>query len=102
MSGKVLTALVAVTLWMFVPQAASAGYHCYVDGAVPGSANCAGIGLGLHSPRWYYSNNYPYWMYFYSKDPYIAFRDNVDGCYPVRRQVLGATGWRTRTVQVCD
>ena len=102
MSGKALIALVAATLWMFVPQAASAGYHCYGYGAVVGSPRCAGVGLGLHSPRWYYSDNYPYWIY-YSERPYIAFRDVVGGCYAVRRPVLNPTsGWRTETVQVCE
>jgi len=49
MLQKALIALTAATLWNVVPQAASAGYHCYGEGSVPGSARCAGIGLGLQS-----------------------------------------------------
>jgi hypothetical protein len=100
MLGKALIAL-AAALWLCVPQAASAGYHCYGDGAVVGSSRCAGVGLGVHSPRWYYSDHYPYWMYFHP-EPYVAFRDVVGGCYLIRRPVLTADGWRPRTVQVCD
>jgi hypothetical protein len=92
----------AATLWSLVPQAASAGYYCYGYGAVPGSARCAGIGLGLQSPRWYYSNNYPYYIYFHSLDPYYIVSNFVGGCYLIRRQVLTSGGWRTRTVQLCD
>jgi hypothetical protein len=80
---KVMIGLAAGALWsMVVPQAASAGYHCDGDGAVVGSARCAGVGLGLHSPRWYYSDQYPYWIYYYSGSPYIAFRDVVGGWLP--------------------
>jgi hypothetical protein len=93
--------LAAATLWSIVPQAASAGYYCYGYGAVPGSARCAGIGLGLQSPRLYYSDNYPYYIYFYSQNPYYPFRNFV-GCYSIRRPVLTPDGWRTHTVQLCD
>jgi hypothetical protein len=102
MLQKAMIALAAVALWSAVPQAASAGYHCYGNGAVPGSARCAGVGLGLHSPRWYYSDHYPYYIYFNSGHPYFAFRDVVGGCYPIRRPVLTPDGWRTRDVQLCD
>jgi len=102
MLGKALIALAAATSWVLVPQAASAGYHCYGNSTVIGSPRCAGVGLGLQSPRWYYSNNYPYWIY-YSERPYIAFRDVVGGCYLIRRPALDPrSGWVTRTVQVCD
>jgi len=99
MLQKAMIALAATTLWSVVPQGASAEYYCYGDGA-PGSARCAGIGLGLHSPRWYYSNNYPYYIYF--GNPYYTSRDFVGSCYPIRRPVLTTAGWRTRTVQLCD
>jgi hypothetical protein len=104
MLRKQMIALAAATLWsLAVPQAASAGYYCYGDGAAPGSARCAGVGLGLRSPRWYYSDNYPYYIYFYSGHPYYAFRDVVGGCYLIRRPVLTPqVGWRTGTVEVCD
>ena len=102
MLQKAMIALAAATLWSVVPQVASAGYYCYGDGAAVGSARCAGIGLGLHSPRWYYSDNYPYYIYFYSGNPYYAFRDVVGGCYLIRRPVLTPGGWRPRTVQLCD
>ena len=104
MLRKGMLALAAAILWStVVPQAASAGYYCYGEGAAFGSARCAGIGLGLQSPRWYYSDNYPYYIYFYSGHPYFAFRDVVGGCYPIRRPVLTPqAGWRTQTVQVCD
>jgi hypothetical protein len=101
MLQKAMIALAAATLWNVTPQAASAGYHCYGDGPV-GSARCAGVGLGLHSPRWYCSDYYPYYIYFYSGHPYYAFRDVVGGCYLIRRPVLTAGGWRTDTVQLCD
>ena len=102
MVGKALVALAAATLWVFVPQAASAGYHCYGYGTVVGSPRCAGVGLGLHSPRWYYSDNYPYYIYFYPEHPYSAFGDVVTGCYLVKRPVLTPGGWRARAVQLCD
>ena len=100
MLRKEMIALAAALWGMAVPQAASAGFHCYGEGAVVGSARCAGVGLGLHSPRWYYSDNYPYYIYFFSGNPYL--RDSVGGCYSIRRPVLTADGWRTRTVQLCD
>jgi hypothetical protein len=101
MLQKAMIALAAATLSSVVPQAASAEYYCYGDGA-PGSARCAGIGLGLYSPRWYYSDNYPYYIYFYSGNPYSAPGEYVGSCYPIRRPVLTPAGWRTRTVQLCD
>jgi hypothetical protein len=101
MLQKAMIFLAAAILWSIVPQAASAGYYCYGYGAVPGSARCAGIGLGLQSPRWYYSNNYPYYIYFYSQNPYYPFRNFV-GCYSIRRPMLTPDGWRTHTVQLCD
>lgn len=102
MLGKALIALAAAASWALVPQAASAGYRCYGNSTVVGSPRCAGVGLGLQSPRWYYSNNYPYWIY-YSERPYIAFRDVVGGCYLIRRPVMDArSGWVTRTVEVCE
>jgi hypothetical protein len=95
--------VLASTVWSaFVPQAASAGYYCYGDGAVVGSPRCAGVGLGVQSPRWYYSDQYPYWIY-YPAPPYIAFREVVGGCYLIRRPVLDPRwGWRAGTVQACD
>ena len=101
MLRKEVMAVAALTLWsMAVPQAASAGYYCYLDGP-PGSARCAGVGLGLRSPRWYYSDNYPYYVYFYSGHPYFAFREV--GCFLIRRPVLTSqAGWRTGVVEVCD
>ena len=100
MLRKEMIALAAATLCTIVPQTASAGYHCYGEGAVVGSARCAGVGLGLHSPRWYYSDNYPYYVYFYTEHPYNT--DVVGGCYLVKRPVLTPAGWRTRAVQLCD
>ena len=100
MLQKAMIVLAAATLWSIVPQAASAGYYCYGEGSIPGSARCAGIGLGLQFPRWYYSDNYPYYIYFFSGNPYL--RESVGGCYSIRRPVLTADGWRTRTVQLCD
>jgi hypothetical protein len=92
----------AAALWsIVVPQAALAGYHCYGEGAVVGSPRCAGVGLGLHSPRWYYSDSYPYYIYFYPEHPYPASGDFVV-CHPVERPVLTPLGWRTRAVQLCD
>ena len=103
MLQKAMIVLAAATLWSIVPQAASAGYYCYGYGAVPGSARCAGIGLGLQSPRWYYSDNYPYYIYFYSGPYYpYPYRDSVGGCYPIKRPVLTPDGWRARTVELCD
>ena len=102
MLQKAMIALAAATLWSVVPQAASAGYYCYGYGAAVGSPGCAGVGLGLRSPRWYYSDNYPYYIYFYSGKPYAAFRDVVGGCYLIRRPVLTPGGWRMRSVQLCD
>jgi len=100
MFRKALAAL-AAAFWVFVPQAAAAGYHCYGKGSAPGSARCAGIGLGLHSPRWYYSDHYPYWIYF-TDSPYVASGD-VGGCHLIRRPVYDPrSGWVTRTVEVCD
>jgi hypothetical protein len=90
---------------MAVPQAASAQY-CYrlLDGGgisfAPGDQRCAGVGLGLQSPRWYYSDNYPY--YIYPENLYPASNDFARGCHLVRRPVLTPSGWRKRTVQLCD
>ena len=102
MVQKTVIALLAATLWSLIPQAALAGYYCYGDGAVPGSPRCAGVGLGLHSPRWYYSDHYPYYIYFQSGHPYQPFREVVGGCYLVRRPVLTRDGWRMGTAQLCD
>src|ERR1700739_5048736 len=69
MRRKTTIALVATALWSTVaPHAASAQY-CY---GTPGVARCAGVGLGLQSPRWYFSDNYPYWIYYYPSRPYPA------------------------------
>jgi hypothetical protein len=63
-------------------------------------ARCAGVGLGLQSPRWYFSDSHPYWIYDYPSRPYPALGSGVGGCRLIQRPVLGAHGWRTRTV--CD
>jgi hypothetical protein len=102
MLQKAMIVLAAAISWSIVPQAASAGYCCYGEGAVPGSARCAGIGLGLQSPRLYYSDNYPYYIYLYSQYPYSYFFRNFVDCYSIRRPVLTPDGWRTHTVQLCD
>jgi len=102
MLRKEMIALAAALWGVAVPQAALAGFHCYGEGAVVGSPRCAGVGLGLHSPRWYYSDNYPYYIYFYPEHPYSAHGDFVGGCYLVKRPVLTSLGWRTRDVQLCD
>jgi hypothetical protein len=83
-----------------VPHAASAQQYCY---GTPGIARCAGVGLGLQSPRWYFSDNYPYWIYFdYPGHPYPGFR-TVVGYHLVRQPVLDPRwGWRTGIVQICD
>jgi hypothetical protein len=99
MQRKTTIALVAAALWSTVaPHAASAQY-CY---GTPGVARCAGVGLGLQSSRWYFSDNYPYWIYYYPSRPYPALGSGVGGggCRLIQRPVLGAHGWRTRTV--CD
>jgi hypothetical protein len=50
MLRKAMVGLAAATLWsVVVPHVASAQQHCY---GTPGIARCAGVGLGLHSPRW--------------------------------------------------
>ena len=101
MLRKAMVGLAAATLWsVVVPHVASAQPYCY---GTPGIARCAGVGLGLHSPRWYFSDNYPYWIYYdYPGHPYSGFRDAVD-CQLVRRPVLDARwGWRTRIVQFCN
>ena len=101
-----MIALAAATLWsMVAPQAALAGPYCYgyAEGAALRSPQCAGVGLGLRSPRWYYSDYYPYYIYFYSGNPYFAFREVVGGCYLIKRPVLTPEGgWRNAMVQVCD
>jgi hypothetical protein len=102
MLHKTMIVLAAAILWSVVPQAASAGYHCYGYGSVPGSARCAGIGLGLQSPRWYYSTNYPYYIYFHSRNPNYTVGDFVGGCYSIKRPILTPSGWRTGTVELCD
>ena len=102
MLRKVMMALAAAAWGVVVPQAASAGFHCYGEGAIVGSARCAGVGLGLHSPRWYYSDNYPYYIYFYPENSYHANAGSVGGCTLVRRPVLTPGGWLARTVQLCD
>jgi hypothetical protein len=101
MLQKAMIALAAATLWNVVPQPASAGYHCYGEGSVPGSARCAGIGLGLQSPRWYYSDNYPYYIYFRPGNPY-AFGGVVSNCYLIRRPMLTPDGWRMGAAQICE
>jgi len=102
MLRKEMIALAAVLGSMAVPQAASAGFHCYGEGAIVGSPRCAGVGLGLHSPRWYYSDNYPYYIYFYPEHPYSPHGDVVGGCYQVERPVLTPGGWHTSAVRLCD
>lgn len=94
MLRKAMVGLAAATLWsVVVPHTASAQY-CY---GTPGLARCAGVGLGLQSPRWYFSDNYPYWIYGYPGYPVIG------GCHLVRRPVLDPRlGWRKGIVQVCD
>jgi hypothetical protein len=102
MSLKVMIALAAAASWVLVPQTASAGYNCYGVGSLPGSARCAGVGLGLQAPRWYYSDFYPYWIYF-TQSPYLEPLGGVGGCHLIRRPVLDPrSGWVNRTVQVCD
>jgi hypothetical protein len=86
MLRKEMIALAAALGSMAVPQAASAGFHCYGEGAVVGSARCAGVGLGLQSPRWYYRDSYPY--YIYPETPHAASADFVGGCHLVKRPVL--------------
>jgi hypothetical protein len=101
MLKKAVMALAAATLSSVVPQAASAGYYCY--GYDAAGERCAVIDLGsLRSPRWDYSDNYPYYVSFYSGTPHLVFGDFVGGCYLIRRPVLTPSGWRTRTVQLCD
>jgi hypothetical protein len=103
MLGKAAVASVAAILWALTPLSASAGYYCYDHGAVVGSARCAGIGLGLHSPRWYYSDDYPYWIYFRTEGPYVPSGNLGTGCYLIERPVLDPRwGWVKRTQQVCD
>ena len=106
MLQKAMIALAAATLWcLIVPQPASAQY-CYRLGDAggisfaPGYERCAGVGLGLQSPRWYYSDNYPY--YIYPENRYAASGHFVGGCYFVMRPVLTPSGWRQRAVQLCD
>ena len=100
MLRKAMIALAATLGSVVVPQVASAG--CY-GGWYAGGARCAGVGLGLQSPRWYYSDNYPYYIYFYSGPYYpYPYRDSVGGCYPIKRPVLTPDGWRARTVELCD
>jgi uncharacterized membrane protein len=101
MLKKAVIALVAATLVSVVPQAASAGYYCYGYDAF--GERCAVIDFGsLRSPRWDYSDNYPYFVTFYSGTPYLTFGNAPGGCYLIRRPVLTPSGWRTRTVQLCD
>ena len=102
MLRKEMIALAAALWSMAMPQTASAGFHCYGEGAVVGSPRCAGVGLGLHSPRWYYSDNYPYYIYFYPEHPYSPHGDVVGGCYQVERPVLTPGGWHTSAVRLCD
>jgi hypothetical protein len=100
MLRKTTIGLAAVTLLSIVEPHAAAAQYCY---GAPGIARCAGVGLGLQSPRWYFSDNYPYWIYDYPVAPYPAFRNVVGGCHLVRRPVLDPTrGWRIGAVQVCD
>ena len=103
MLRKAMIALAATLGSVVGPQVASAG-GCYGgwDAGVNGAARCAGVVLGLQSPRFYYSDNYPYYIYFYSGNPYYAYRDSVGGCYPIKRPVLTPNGWRPRTVELCD
>ena len=102
MLRKILIGLAAATAWVLVPQTASAGDYCYGVGSVPGSARCAGVGLGLQAPRWYFSDFYPYYIYF-TQSPYLEPPGGVVGCHLIRRPVLDPRlGWVTRTVQVCD
>jgi hypothetical protein len=100
MLRKAMVGLAAATFWsVVVPHAASAQY-CY---GTPGLARCAGVGLGLQSPRWYFSDNYPYWIYDYPGSLYPAFRSVIGGCHLVRRPVLDPRlGWHMGIVHICD
>jgi hypothetical protein len=67
------------------------GFH-HGFGFGPGFALGAGIGLGLYAP-YDYGGYYP--GYYYGYD------ENV-GCYLERRRVHTRSGWRLRTVEVCE
>jgi hypothetical protein len=100
MVRKTMIALAVALLGIVVPNAASAQQYCYGG---PGIARCAGVGLGLYSPRWYFSDTYPYWIYDYPAVPYPAFRNVAGGCHLIRRRVLDPkSGWHTGVVRVCD
>ena len=101
MVRKTMIVLAVTFSSIVVPHTASALLYCY---GAPGLARCAGVGLGLQSPRWYFSDNYPYWIYYdYPGGPYPTFARVVGGCHLIRRPVLDPRfGWRTGTVQVCD
>jgi hypothetical protein len=90
---------------LIAPQVASAGEgirgapHRGPD-AVPWFLLDGATRLGVF-PRWFVSDYYPYYIYG-SVYPHYVDADFIVGCYPIRRPVLGAHGWRTRTVRACD
>ena len=108
MLQKTMVALVAATACGLLPQVVQAGdpqlpagiYGGPAQpaiGAIPGFARGMGLGLGLQSNRFYYSDEYPYYIYFRSGPNTFA-----PGCYLIRRPVLTPDGWRPRVVEVCD
>ena len=101
MIGLAAATSLSIVLSIVEPHAASAqSQYCYGG---PGIARCAGVGLGLQSPRWYFSDNYPYWIYDYPTAPYPAVTIVVGRCRLARRPVWDPRrGWRTGTVQLCD
>jgi hypothetical protein len=42
----------------------------------------------LQSPRWYFSDNYPYWIYYYPSRPYPALGSGIGGCRLIQPPVL--------------
>lgn len=87
------------------PQAASAGQRIHEaphhgPDDVPWFVFDGATRLGVF-PRWFVSDYYPYFTYG-SAYSYYVDADFVVGCYPIRRPVLGAHGWRRRAVQTCD
>jgi hypothetical protein len=95
---KTTIALAVALSGIVVPHTASAQQYCYGG---PGIARCAGVGLGLYSPRWYFSDTiYPYWIYDYPVYP--TFRNVVGRCHLIRQRVLDQKSWHTGVVRVCD
>ena len=108
MLWKATIALVVATLCsVLVPQMASAeggGYAVYSYrgyDVVPWFLLDGATRLGVYS-RWYVSEYYPYYINYPIYPQYYGYADFVGGCHPIRRPVLGAHGWRSRTVQLCD